>query len=176
MDPEAAILEWIRPAGIKAGYGHKSGILWQDRDSNQTWFPRRDTNQLFDDKIFKPESYDFIKVDDQFYFNNDGVFLIVDNTVKEPSSHQELMRLEIHDEDSNDLFWSFQPHINPFPESGDGDQVRLRKMTHTEWKNYSDNIRRNPSHWDIYFLMDYLGSTFKPLNWTSFPTTLIEKL
>ncbi len=174
MDAEAAILEWIKPASYKAG---ADGGLWQSGMAPETWFIRPDTNQVFDDKIFRPESYDFIKVDDQFYFNNDGVFLVVDNTVKEPFGSKELMRLEIQQEDSNDLFWILQPHINPFPQTGIiAAPVQIKKMPHTEWKNYSDSIRRNPSHWDIYFLMEYLGSTFKPLNWTSFPTTLIEKI
>jgi len=51
MDPEAAILEWIKPASIKAGGG---GDLWQSGMAPGTWFIRPDTNMDFDDKIFQP--------------------------------------------------------------------------------------------------------------------------
>ena len=175
MDAQAAILEWIKPASIKAG---ADGQLWQSGMAPETWFIRPDTNQVFDDKIFQPESYDFIKVDDQFYFNNPGVYLIVDNTVKKPTGPKELMRLEIHDyPESTGYVWVMQPHINPFPETGIvADQVQLWKLDGTGWKDFAYPIERNPTHWDIYFLMEYLGGTFKPLNWTSFPTSLLPEL
>ena len=172
MDPQNAILKWIQPAGIKAGYGHKSAILWQDTESGMktdTWFLREDANPVFDDKIFQPENYDYLKVDDQFYFNNPGVYLIIDNSVKESFGPEELMRLEIHDYLGLDSYWIIHPHSGPRP------KVLLTRMTYSEWKEHSQPIQRNASHWDIYLLMEYLGGTFKPLNWTSFPTTLIER-
>ena len=169
MEPEAAILEWIKPASIKAGGG---GDLWQSGMAPETWFIRPDTNKDFDDKIFQPESYDFIKVDDQYYFNNSGVYLIVDNTVKKPSGTQELMRLEIHNLSG---YWIIQPYINPFPETGIiADQVQLTQLREDyEWKDFAKALERNPSHWDIYYLIEYLGNRFRPLNWTHFPDSLL---
>ena len=173
MEPEEAILEWIKPASIKAG---GDGDLWQSGMSPETWFIRPDTNQDFDDKIFQPESYDFIKVDDQYYFNNSGVYLIVDNTVKKPYGSKELMRLEIHDyPEGTELVWVMQPHINPYPETGIvTDQVQLSKLDENKWRDFAKEIERNPSHWDIYYLIEYLGNPrFRPLNWTQFPDILL---
>ena len=176
MDAFQAIMKWIEPASIKAG---GDGELWQNGMAPETWFLRSDANPVFDDKIFKPESYEFINVDDQHYFNNPGVYLIVDNTVKKPYGPKELMRLEIHDyPEGTGVVWVMQPHINPFPETGIiADQVQLWKLDGTSGRNdFASQIERNPSHWDIYRLMEYMGESFRPLNWTSFPMTLIEKI
>lgn len=173
MDPEAAILEWIKPASIKAG---GDGDLWQSGMSPETWFIRSDANKDYDDKIFNPDFYEKIKVDEQYYFNNSGVYLIVDNTIIKPMGTKDMMRLELQYDEFLGV-WVLQPFINPdFGDGGKGDQVKIEKLNERAWNesDYAKSIRRSPSHWDIYYLLEYIGNpSFRPLNWTQFPETLL---
>jgi hypothetical protein len=167
MDPEAAILEWIGPASRKAG---ADGDLWIEPGG--AVFDRREANPDYDDKIFNPQLYGKIKVDDQFYFNNPGVYLIIDNTVKAPSGSKDLMRLEIQYEraDNSTGVWVLQPY------TGAHEVVKITKLDENEWANSDDtgSIKRSPSNWDINYLTEYLGNArFRPLNWTQFPDTLL---
>lgn len=165
MEPEAAILEWIKPASLAAG---QDGKLWVKDIDGMAYFHREDTNLDYDDKIFNLELYDSIKVDDQFYLNNPGVYLIIDNTAKEGERAMEPMRLELKysSDDASIEVWVLQPYANQ--------SVRIQKLDEIKWREYPGRISRSPSKWDIYYLMEYLGNArFRPLNWTQFPDSLL---